>query len=122
MDVGPDLPRRLPEAERTVAGGQLGVEGEAVLVTQADQELVPALLTLAEAVVDRQELLLAAGVGADQDQHALPVVLETRREVDPIRPDVDVPLGPQVTPLPWPPTSRVRPGPGAPRARPRIGP
>ena len=61
--------------------------------TQADQQLVPALLARAKAVVDRQELLLAARVSADQDQDALPVVLEARREVDPVRPDVELPLG-----------------------------
>jgi hypothetical protein len=71
----PDLPRRLPEAERT-AGGELGVDDESVLVAQPDQQLVPALLALARAVLDREQLLLAIRVGADQDQHALPLVLE----------------------------------------------
>ena len=66
----PDLARRLPEAEGALAGGKLGVDDQAVLVAQAEQQLVPALLALAEAVVDRQELLLAAGIGADQDQQA----------------------------------------------------
>jgi hypothetical protein len=61
MDVGPDLPRRLPEAERTIAGGELGIDDEAILVAQPNQQLVPRLLALTEAVVERQELLLAAG-------------------------------------------------------------
>jgi hypothetical protein len=100
--IRPDLPRRLPETERPVAGGELGIDHEAVLVPQANQQLVPRLLALAEAVLDRQELLLAAGVGADQDQDALPLVLEPGREVDAIRPDVHVALGRQITPLPAP--------------------
>ena len=89
-DGGPDLSRRLPEAEGAVTGGKLGVDDEAVLVAQPDQQLVPALLALPEAVVERQELLLAARVSADQNQDALAVVLEPGREADPVRPDVDV--------------------------------
>ena len=98
--LGQIFRRRLPEAERTIADGELGVDDEAVLVAQADQQLVPALLALPEAVVDRQELLLAACVSADQDQDALAVVLEPRREVDPVRPDVEIPLGRQIACLP----------------------
>jgi hypothetical protein len=98
---GPDLARRLPEAERAVAGGEPGIDHEAVLVAQPDQQLVPGLLALAETVVDREQLSLAARVGADQDQDAPAVVLEARREVDPIGPNnVDVALGRQVAALP----------------------
>ena len=96
----PDLPRGLPEAQRTVAGGEFGVEGEAVLIPQADQQLMPALLARAEAVGDRPDRLLAASIGADQDQHALAGVLEPRRAVDPVRPDVHVPLGREIAFLP----------------------
>jgi hypothetical protein len=53
---------------------------------------VPALLALAKAVVDREQLLLAVRISADQNQDALLVVLEAWREVNPIRPDVDVPV------------------------------
>jgi hypothetical protein len=49
--------QRLPEAQGTVAGGQLGIEDEPVLVAQAEQQLTPALGTLAKAVLDRQQLL-----------------------------------------------------------------
>jgi hypothetical protein len=63
---------------------------------------VPGLLALAKAIVDRQELLLAARVGADQHQDALALVLEARREIDPVGPDVDVAPGGEIAPLPAP--------------------
>ena len=65
-------------------------------------------LALTVAVVDRQQLLAAVRIGADEDEKALPVVVETRREVDTVRPsmatrpwrDVDVAPGAEITPLP----------------------
>jgi hypothetical protein len=55
---------------------------------------------LAIAVLDREQLLAPVGVGADEDQDALPVVVEPRREVDAVGPDVDVAPGREVTTLP----------------------
>src|SRR3954463_8096787 len=104
----PDLVQRLPEAERAVAGRQLGIDDQPVLVAQTEQELAPALGALAEAVLDRQQLLATLGVGPDQDQQALPLVGEPRGEVDPVGPEVDVAAGRQVAPLP----ARVLPLPG----------
>src|SRR3954465_11544738 len=98
--LGPDLVQRLPEAQRSVAGGELGIEHEPVLVTQAEQQLTPALGALAKAVLDGQQLLPAAGVGADQHQQALPLVLEPGREVDAVGPEVDVAPGGEGAPLP----------------------
>ena len=100
LGLGPDLVQRLPEAERPVAGGELGIEREAVLVTATQQQLAPALGARAKTVLDREQLLAAAPVGADQHQQALPLVLEPWREVDPIRPEIDVASGRQVTLLP----------------------
>ena len=71
----------LPEAERSVAGGKLGVEHQAVLVSQAEQQLAPTLGALAKAVLDRQQLLAPAGVGADQHQQALAFVLQPGRKI-----------------------------------------
>ena len=79
--------QRLPEAERAVAGRQLGIDDQPVLVAQTEQELAPALGALAEAVLDRQQLLATLGVGPDQDQQALPLVVEPRGEVDAIGPE-----------------------------------
>src|SRR5947209_5503367 len=98
--LGPDLVQRLPEAQRPVAGGELGIEHEPVLVTQAEQQLTPALGALAKAVLDGQQLLPAAGVGADQHQQALPLVLEPGREVDAVGPEIDVAPGREVAALP----------------------
>src|SRR3954451_6748806 len=60
----------LVDCERPVAGGKLGIEHQAVLIPQVEQQVTPALGTLAKAVLDRQQLLAPAGVGADQHQQA----------------------------------------------------
>ena len=66
--------QRLPEAQGTVAGGELGIEHQAILVAQPQQQLAPALGALPKAILDRQELLAAARIGADQHEHALAIV------------------------------------------------
>jgi hypothetical protein len=98
--AGPDLAQRLPEAERPVAGGELGRKREPVLVAQAEQQLAPALGALPPAVLDREQLLPAARVGTDEHQHALPIVFQPRREVDTIGPKVDVAAGGEIAPAP----------------------
>jgi hypothetical protein len=85
----PDLVQRLPEPQTTVAGGELGVHLQAVFVAQPEEQLTPTLGALAKAVLDRQQCLLAIGIGADDDQQALAVVVEPRREIDAVGPDVD---------------------------------
>src|SRR3954454_6556809 len=100
--LGPDLVQRLPEAQGPVAGGELGIELQPVLVAQAEQELAPALGALAEAVLDRQQLLATLGVGPDQHQQALPLVLEPWGEVDAVGPEVDVVAGWEGAALPAP--------------------
>lgn len=92
--------QRFPEAEGTVAGGERRRDREAVPVAQAKEQLAPALRALAVAVLERQELLPAIGVGADEHQHARPVVLQARCEVDAIGPEVDVAVGAEITVLP----------------------
>src|SRR5262249_3553510 len=82
--------QRSPEAERTIAGGELGVELEAILIPQPEQKLPPALGALPEAVLDRQQLLATLHVGTDDHQDAVPIVLEPRREVDAVRPEIDI--------------------------------
>jgi hypothetical protein len=121
--LGPDLVQRLPEAQGPIAGGELGIEHKTVLVTQPDQQLKPALGTLAVAVLKGQELLAATCVGADEDEDALPVVIEPRGEVNPVRPEIDPRVGRR------PPEGRLRGGrrdrartsPDAPPARSRSG-
>ena len=94
--LGPDLVQRLPEAQGTVTGGELGCKREPVLVAQPEQELAPALGALAVAVLDREQLFSAARVGTDQHQQALPVVIEPGREVDGIGPEIDKAAGGEV--------------------------
>jgi hypothetical protein len=96
----PDLVQRLPEAERLVAGGELGRDLQAVLVAQAEQQLAPALRALAVAVLDGQQFLAPIGISADDNEDALPIVVEARREVDAVCPKVDVASGAEITPLP----------------------
>src|SRR3712207_2937277 len=60
----------------------------------------PALGTLAKAVLNGQQLLSAARVGPDQDQEALPLVIEPRGEVDAIGPEIHVAPGGQIALLP----------------------
>jgi hypothetical protein len=96
----PDLVQRLPEAERTIAGGELRVEHEPVLVAQPEQQLAPALGALSKTILDRQQLLPALGVGADENQDALPIMLEPRREIDAVGPEIDIASGREVTRLP----------------------
>jgi len=92
---GPDLVQRLPEAQAAVAGGELGVDSQAVLVAQPQQEFAPTLGALAKAVLDGQQLPSAAkmgvavGIGADDDQQTLAIVVEPRREIDAVGPNVD---------------------------------
>jgi hypothetical protein len=82
--------QRLPEAQGAVAGGEFRIQLQAVLVAQAKQQFAPALRALAKAVLDREQFLATAGVGADQHQHALPLVLQAWGEVDAIGPAIDV--------------------------------
>ena len=56
------------------------------------QQVAPAVRVLPEPVHDGQNVLLAVFVGADNHQHTLTIAVQARREVDPVRPDVDVAL------------------------------
>ena len=84
--LGTDFVQRLPEPEAAVAGGELGVHLQAILVAETKQQLTPTLGALAKNVRDGQQLLVAVGIGTDHDQQALAVVAEPRREVDAVGP------------------------------------
>src|SRR6185503_13661297 len=98
--LGPDLVQSLPEAECPIAGGKPGVEPQAILVPQAEQQLTPALGTLAKAILDRQQLLAPAGIGADQHEQALPLMVQPGREVHTVGPEIDVASGREIALLP----------------------
>ena len=94
-----DLLQRLPEAERPVAGGQLGRDGQAARL-EVNQQLPPALRALAHADLEADQFLPALRRRPDQHQHALGLRLHPRLQVDAVRPDVDVAPRRQVAPLP----------------------
>ena len=113
---GEDRLQRLPEAERAVAGGQFGRDGEAARL-EVHQQFPPALRALAHADLEAEQFLLALRGGADQHQHALRLRLHPRLQVDAIGPDIHVAPRRQVAPLP----ARVVRFPLAPQPRDRRG-
>ena len=90
----PDLPHRLPEAQRPVADRQRRLDLQAAGLAVQEQ-LLPRLLALPVAVGDGDQLLLAVGGRPHQDQDALPALLQADVEVDAVGPDVDVVLARQ---------------------------
>ena len=93
--LGPDLADRLPEAERAIGDRDLGRNRQTPAL-QIEQQGAPVVSALARAVGEAEQLLLALRRGADDDQDALRLVLQTRLQVDAVGPDVDVALGRQV--------------------------
>ena len=98
---------RLPEAERAIGDRQLGPHREPTPL-QVEEQLPPRLRTLAHAVDEADEFLLALGRGPDDDQQALRGVLQPGLHVDAVDPEVDVALGREVALAP----ARVLVGPG----------
>lgn len=97
--AGEDLVQRFPEAERAVADGDLGRDGEAAGF-QADQELAPTLRALADPDMEAEELLLSFRRGADNDEDALGLGLLPGLEVDAVGPDLDVPASREIAAVP----------------------
>ena len=91
----PYLIDRLPEAERPVGDSELRGDRQAVPL-EIEQQLLPGLRALADAVGKPNEFLLAFGGGADDYQQTLRVIFEPGLDVDAIGPDVDIALGGQV--------------------------
>jgi hypothetical protein len=71
------------------ADGKLGRFRQAALL-QPPKQVAPAVRVLPESIHDRQNILLAILVSADNHQHALTIAVETWREADPVRPDADM--------------------------------
>src|SRR6202042_1956264 len=93
--LGPDLADRLPEAKRAIGDGDLGRRRQTPAL-EIEQQGAPVVSALARAVDKAEQLLLAPRRGADDDQDALRLVLQTRLQVAAVGPDVDVALGRQV--------------------------
>ena len=85
--LGPHVAHRGPEPERPVTDREDRRAHAASF--QVAQQIRPALLRLAIAVADRDQLLGAIEAHAHHDQHTEPVLGEADVEVDAIDPDVD---------------------------------
>ena len=97
--AGIDFIERLPEAQGTVADGDLRRDGEAPLL-EIDEQLAPALGTLALADLEADELLLPLRRRADHDEHALRGGLHPGLEIDAVGPEVDIAAGGEIAALP----------------------
>jgi hypothetical protein len=93
--LGPHLLDGLPEAQRAVGNRELGTHGEPAPL-EVEQQFAPGLRALAHAVDEADELLLAFGRGADDDQQALRGVFEPGLHVDAVDPEVDIALGGEI--------------------------
>ena len=104
-----------PEPQCPVAHGELRRAREAALL-HPQQHLAPALGGLAHPVLDGQEVFLAAGVHANDHQHAQPLALAAKGAVDAVRPQVHplvvepppAPLAVLLVPAALEPTDDVR--------------
>ena len=91
----PDLIDRLPEAERPVSDGELRVDRQTTPL-EIEQQLLPGLRALADAVGKPNQFLLAVGGGTNDHKQALRIVFEPGLDIDAIGPGVDIPFGGQV--------------------------
>src|SRR5271167_3967213 len=91
----PYLIDRLPEAQRPVGDGELRPCCQTAPL-EIEQQLLPGLRALADAVGKPDEFLLAFGGGADDHEQTLRVIFEPGLDVDAIGPEVDISLGRQV--------------------------
>ncbi len=91
--------RNAAETERAITDRQLGRCGKAARL-QVTKQVCPALGVLPQPVHDRQDVLPATGIGADDHQHALAIPIEAWFEIDPVCPEMDMVLACQVLPAP----------------------
>jgi hypothetical protein len=80
---------------RVVGDGELRSNRETA-ASEIEQQLAPGFRALAQTVGKADELLLALGGCADDDEDALRLVLEPSFQVNAIGPEVDVPFGREV--------------------------
>src|SRR5208283_6043978 len=91
----PHLIDRLPEAKRPVSNGELRRHRQTAPL-EIEEEFLPRLRALADAVGKANEFLLAFGSGANDHEQTLRVVLEPSLDVDAIDPEVNILLGGQI--------------------------
>jgi hypothetical protein len=95
----PYLAERLPEPGSAIGGDELRRDREATPL-QIEQQGAPVVGALARAVGEADKLLPALQRGADDDEDALRIVLQTRLQMNAVGPDVDVALGGKVQLVP----------------------
>ena len=95
----PHLAERLPEPESAIGGGEFRRDRQATPL-QIEQQGAPVVSALARAVGEADKLLPALRRGADDDEDALRIVLQTRLQMNAVGPDVDVALGGKVALVP----------------------
>ena len=86
---------RFPEAKRPVGNGELRRHRQTAPL-EIEEEFLPRLRALADAVGKANEFLLAFGSGANDHEQTLRVVLEPSLDVDAIDPEVNILLGGQI--------------------------
>ena len=99
---GIDLSKSGPEAQGPVTDGQLRWLREPPLL-EIEEQLLPALLALTDAVHDGDQLLPAFGRGSHEDEQALllvALVFQPHVHMDAVGPDVDVLLAGEVSTAP----------------------
>src|ERR1700704_3110553 len=104
---GPDLGKRLPEAQRTFGDREFRPHRKSTSL-EIEQEFLPRLRALAHAVDQAYQLLLALRRRADDHEQALRIILKAGLHVDAVDPEVDVVLGGEIALAPA--NVFVRPG------------
>ena len=95
----PHLAERLPEPESAIGGGEFRRDRQATPL-QIEQQRAPVMGALARAVGETDQLLPTSRRGADDNEDALRIVLQTRLQMNAVGPDIDVALGGKVALVP----------------------
>ena len=93
--AGVNIPQGCPEPKGPVADGQFRRGVQSTLL-KAAKKVAPTVGVLAKPIPDRQNILLTVFISTDNYQYTLAVSIQTRREVDPIGPEVNVPSRRQI--------------------------
>jgi hypothetical protein len=89
------LDRCFPEAKRAIGDGKLRSDCQTAPL-EIEQQFLPGLRALADAVGKADKFLLAFGGGADDHEQALRIIFEPGLHVDAIDPEVNISLARQI--------------------------
>ena len=105
------IPQCCPKAQSTIPTGQIRRNRQSTFL-QAAKKVSPAVCILAEPVHDAKNILVSVFVRPNNHLHTLTIIVQTRVEVDTVRPDVHVTLSRQVSLAPrfiFVPPARLQP-------------